>query len=236
MAVCISIIEVPVMDYWKKMWKYYFVLFLIVIMLGFSIAWIYKLVQSYHGRGPALLVLTITVMVVLLIAIAGAVHTHGICCEVRKQVETLEIPTDQPEGKKPMVLRILDLDIPPPHAACPTKVVEVKEADIQYEQLLCHPKKRRGKQSRYPKDQIRKTVLKWENKNSFIDTRNLEQFLADEFGYDGGVLQVATSTFYDWRRDVLKEIQEQQGHPPNPQAPPPSNTVPSVPNSPKKFS
>jgi len=224
------------MYHWKKMWKYYLVLLLIIVMVGLSITWVYQLVYSYHGRGPALLALTIAVMVALLIGIVGAVHTHNICCEVRKQVETLEIPTDQSEGKKPMVLRILNLDMPPPRVGYPARVVELKQADIQLEQLLCHPKKRRGKQSRYPKDQIRKTVLKWENKNSFIDTRNLEQFLADEFGYDGGVLQVATSTFYDWRRDVLKEIQEQQGHPPNPQAPLPSNTVPSVPNSPKKFS
>ncbi len=221
------------MDYWKKMWKYYLALFLIVVMLGLSIIWIYKLVHTYHGHGTALLVLTITVMAVLLIGIVGAVHTHGICCAVRKQVDALETPPDQVEKPKPVVLRILNLDMPPPNAACPTKVVEVKKADIQYEQLLCHPKKRRGKQSRYPKDQIWETVLKWENKNSYIDTRNLEQFLADEFGYDGGVLQVATSTFYDWRRDVLKEIQESQNHPPDPQAPPQSNTVPSVPNSPR---
>ena len=54
------------MDHLKEMWKYYLVLILIVAVLFYPISWIYKLVDSYFGRGAAHLVLTITVISVLM--------------------------------------------------------------------------------------------------------------------------------------------------------------------------
>ncbi|HLO27611.1 MAG TPA: hypothetical protein VK249_00660 [Anaerolineales bacterium] len=59
--------------------------------------------------------------------------------------------------------------------------------------------------------------MKWEKRDAFSGARTLEEFLEDEFGSSqDGILQVAPSTFYDWRRHVMKEIQERQNHHPNP--------------------
>jgi len=225
------------LDHWKKMWKHYLVLVLIVVVLFFSIAWIYKLVDSYLGKGAAQLTLTITVMSVLMIAIGGAKHTHSLCCEVRKHMAAQKTPVDQEERRKPVVLRILNMDLPPPPAPGTAPVVLETKEEVKYEELLSMPRKRRGKQSRYTEDRIWKTVLKWEKRDPFFDTRNLEEFLADEFGCSGdGILQVAPSTFYDWRHRVLKEIQEHEKHPPNPSATSPFKPNSSLPNSPEKFS
>lgn len=72
-------------------------------------------------------------------------------------------------------------------------------------------RKRRGKQTRYPEDRIRRVVLRWERRDPSFSARTLEEFLEEEFGCGpDGVLLVPTSTFYDWRRNVLKEIEEKQ--------------------------
>jgi hypothetical protein len=225
------------LDHLKKMWKHYLVLIFIVAILFFPIAWIYKLVNSYFGRGAAHLALTIIVMSVLIIAIGGATQTHNICREIRKQVANQKIPANQGERQKPVVLRILDMDLPPPQATCAAPVVVETKEEVRYEELLSIPKKRRGKQSRFSEDQIWKAVLKWEKRDPFFEARTLEEFLEDEFGCSGdGILQVAPSTFYDWRRNVLREIQERHSHPPCQLSTSSSKPTPSVPNSQKEFS
>lgn len=224
-------------DHLKKMWKYYLVLILIVAVLFFPIAWIHKLVESYLGRIAAHLALTITVMSILTIATGGARHTHSICRELRKQVGAQKTPADQGQQQKPVILRILNIDQPLPQASCTTPVVKETKEEVRYEELLSIPRKRRGKQSRFSEDQIWKAVLKWEKRDPFFEARTLEEFLEDEFGSShDGILQVAPSTFYDWRRHVLKEIQGRQNDPPNRLATSPSQRTPSVPNSQEKFS
>ena len=203
------------LDHLREMWKHYLLLILIVAVLFFPITWIYKLVDSYLGRGAALLTLTVTVMSILMIAIGGAKYTHSICCELRGQVPTREIPAVREEMRKSVVLQFLNIDLPVSQAAGNASVaMEIKE-EVRYEELLSIPRKRRGKQSRFSEDQIWKAVLKWEKRDSFFDARTLEEFLEAEFGSSqDGILQVAPSTFYDWRRHVIKEIRERQNHDP----------------------
>ena len=68
-------------------------------------------------------------------------------------------------------------------------------------------KKRRGKQPRFPEEKIRKAVIKWESRDPTFSVATLEEFLAQEFGSGpDGILLMSPSTFYDWRRRILKEI------------------------------
>ena len=85
------------------------------------------------------------------------------------------------------------------------------EQEQEIEEYLSFPRKRRGKQPRFPEEKIRKAVLKWERRDPSFSTRTLEEFLEQEFGSGpDGILLMAPSTFYDWRRHVLKEIEAQQ--------------------------
>ena len=140
------------LNHLREMWKHYLILILIVAVLYFPAAWIYRLVDRDLGRSPALLALTITVMSILMIAIGGARHTHNICCALRGHVATQE------NRRKPMVLQMLNIDPPVSQVA-----MELKE-EVSYEELLPISRKRRGKQSRFSQDQIWKAVLKWENR------------------------------------------------------------------------
>lgn len=221
-------------DHFKRMWKHYLTLVLIVVLVFISISWIYKIVQYLLGREAALLSLTLMVMAALILGIRGAVHTHQICLGVHKQVSTLEFAADNPEGQRPVVLRVLNIDLPPPQEPCPDPVVLKENEESPYAELLSFPRKRRGKQSRFPEDKIWKAVLKWEKRDAFFETRTLEEFLEQEFGCGhDGILQVAPSTFYDWRRSVLKEIEEHQNHPPSSHQKIPSTSYLSEPNSKK---
>jgi len=228
-------------DHFKRMWKHYLALVLIIALLFFSISWIYKIVQHFLGREAALLSLTFSVVAVLILSIRGAAYTHRICIQLRKQMRTLGLAVDNGEVHKPVVLRVLNIDLPPPQETCPDPVVPQANEDRLYTEMLPFPRKRRGKQSRFPEDKIWKAVLKWEKRDTFFETRTLEEFLEQEFGSGpDGILQVAPSTFYDWRRSVLKEIEEHQNlppnHPPSSHEKSTSKSYLSEPNSKKQFS
>jgi hypothetical protein len=80
--------------------------------------------------------------------------------------------------------------------------------------LLSFPKKRRGKQPRFSEEKISKAVLRWENRDPYFSVRTLEEFLAQEFGSSpDGILLMATTTFYDWRRRILKELESHEDKP-----------------------
>ena len=219
-------------DHFKRMWKHYLALVMIIALVFLSISWIHKIVHYILGREAALLSLTLTVMAVLILGIRGAVRTHQICREIHKQARTLELAADSPAGQKPVVLRVLNIDLPSPQQPCLNPVVSKENEESLYAELLSVPRKRRGKQSRFPEDKIWKAVLKWEKRDAFFETRTLEEFLEQEFGCGhDGILQVAPSTFYDWRRSVLKEIEEHQNHPPSYREKIPSKSYLSEPNS-----
>jgi hypothetical protein len=219
-------------DHFKRMWKHYLALLVIVALVFLSISWIYKIVHYLLGREAALLSLTLTVMAALILGVRGAVRTHEICRGIHKQVHTLEFAENNIEEHKPVVLRVLNIDLPSPQQPCPDPVVSKENEESLYAELISVPRKRRGKQSRFSEDRIWKAVLKWEKRDTFFETRTLEEFLEQEFGCGpDGILQVAPSTFYDWRRSVLKEIEEHQNHPPSCHEKIPSKSYTSVPNS-----
>ncbi len=224
-------------DHLKCMWRYYLALILIVALLCLPINWIYKTADAHLGKGIALITLTISVMSTLLTAVGGAMYTHRIYCDLRKRVKTLEFPVENGRVQTPVVLRVLKMDIPPPAPLSPNPVAIKVIDDELYPELLSLPRKRRGKQSRFPEDKIWKAVLKWERRDTFFEHRNLEDFLEDEFGIGGdGILLMAPSTFYDWRRYVLQEIQDHHHHPPCSGSKQQNQLTSSEPNSPKTFS
>ncbi|MCA9997428.1 MAG: hypothetical protein KDE56_16830 [Anaerolineales bacterium] len=196
------------MKHIKGLWGYYLVLFLLLILLTYPIHWIYIFFQIKFGQEAALIALSLAVMIVLIFIVRGAVHTHRLVRDLKQGR-----PAIPPDGQAPLILRLFRID---PRI----QVTESLEAGMpahasEFANLFKHPRKRnRGKPPRFPEADIRKAVLKWERRDPSTTALTLEQFLAQEFGSSpDGVLLMATTTFYDWRRRILKEIEEHEQQP-----------------------
>lgn len=197
------------MKYIKRLWGYYLVLFLLLILLTYPIHWIYIFFQVKFGQEAALIALSLAVMIVLIFIVRGAVHTHRLIHDLKQ--DRPAIPAD---GQAPLILRLFRIDPRIQNKSEQTETgtpVHVSELAS----LLKNPHKRnRGKPPRFPEADIRKAVLKWERRDPSTTALTLEQFLGQEFGSSpDGVLLMATTTFYDWRRRILKEIEEHEQQP-----------------------
>lgn len=194
----------------KRIWGYTVALLITMTILVFPLYWIYQLVQRRAGTEPALVALTITVAAILILGIRGGVEAHRIQRVLREEAAS-RARTQPGEDPKPVVLEVFGVELlqyDHPEAE-PQKRSSILDQEIQ--QLLSCPRKRRGKQPRFPEEKIRKAVLKWERRDPSFSARTLEEFLEQEFGSGpDGILLMAPSTFYDWRRAVLKEIEAQQ--------------------------
>jgi len=68
-------------------------------------------------------------------------------------------------------------------------------------------KSKRGRRSIYGDEVERRTVLKWEALDTRISPMTLEEFLVQEFGTSGGgTPKVPTTTFYGWRKKIIKDL------------------------------
>lgn len=196
------------MDQIKRMWGHYLALIIILTILVFPMYWIYKTVQHRLGNDAASLALAITVVLMLMLGVQGGVHAHRINRVLREEAAS----KSQPDGNaKPVVLEVLGVELLQYQHPAPDPGAQPENTEQETPEFSSLPRKRRGKQPRFPEDKIRKAVLKWERRDPSFSARTLEEFLEQEFGCGpDGILLMATSTFYDWRRHVLKEIESQQ--------------------------
>jgi hypothetical protein len=188
------------------LWGHYIALIVLSAILFFPIFWVYRFFRDSFGNEAALISLTITVMIVVIFIIRGAVHTHMIIRDLKRGAPC----ADRNEADIPLLFRILKI--------CPKLKNTISETQRSPDstnppvpQVTIFPRKHRGKQPRFPEDKIRKAVLKWENRDPSFSVATLEEFLGQEFGSGpDGILLMAPSTFYDWRTRVLKEIEAQK--------------------------
>jgi len=153
-------------------------------------------------------------MVMVVFGVRGAVHTHKIISILRKEIDDSNHHISPEKTKTPFVLKIFRID----RRCSQSPLSETKEhsekAISALYPFLSFPRKHRGKQPRFPEEKIRKAVLKWESRDPSFSSRTLEEFLAQEFGSSpDGILLMATTTFYDWRRRILKELEAHEHKP-----------------------
>ena len=190
----------------KKLWGHYVMLAITIITLIFPIFWVDKIVQEYIGDKPAMLATTVTVIVIMIFGVNGAVYTHKILSKLREELNERENQSPFAETEIPLVLKIFKIEDCCSRAPSFGNEAENK-SDVR-DCLISLPRKRRGKQSRFQEEKIRKAVLKWEDRDPSFSARTLEEFLYQEFGSGpDGILLMAPTTFYDWRRRVLKETE-----------------------------
>jgi hypothetical protein len=106
-----------------------------------------------------------------------------------------------------ILLRVFKIKCVPPEVTIQETDKEPDDVDASPPDFALFNKRRRGKQPRFPEEKIRRAVLRWENRDPFFSVATLEEFLAQEFGSGpDGILLMAPTTFYDWRRRILEEI------------------------------
>ena len=199
------------MNHIKRLWGHYLTLVILKAILAIPIYLIYRFFLHTLGKEAALLSLTITVMIVAILGIQGALHTHRIIQGLGRKINNSKDQEEAAKIKIPFVLKILKIEKAHSQSPVSESRKSSEETDPAPPQFISFPRKHRGKQPRFPDDQIRKAVLRWESRDRSFSARTLEEFLAQEFGSSpDGILLMATSTFYDWRRRVRKELEEQK--------------------------
>lgn len=202
------------MNHIKRLWAHYLVLMFFFTILSFSIHWVYRFFQYSLGREPALFSLTITIMIVVVFGIQGAIHTHRIVRMLQREIDASNKLLMPERTEIPFVLKVFKIDCCPLQRPLSETKNCSEEPDTVPLPFFSCPRKRRGKQSRFEEEKIRKAVLKWENRDPSFPSRTLEEFLAQEFGRSpDGVLLMAASTFYDARRRILKELEAHEHKP-----------------------
>ena len=201
------------MNHIKRLWGHYLAALILIAALAYPIYRVYKFFQTRYGQEAALIALTLTVMIVIYLVVRGAVHTHRLIRDLKRDLvndDGQELPTDRPI---PMIFKLFKIN---PSIRKKEKTEQGDpEGTIKFPPLFnLSPNRHRGKPPRFPREKIRKAVVKWESRDPSITALTLEQFLAQEFGSGpDGILLMATTTFYDWRRRILKEIESGEHQP-----------------------
>ena len=198
----------------RKMLRHYVALLIITILIAFSIAWIHQIVARSLGNDLALLALTFTVITVVAFVVRGAVYASRLEGYLRGQATALRNPPRPGATIKPFELKLFGVVLfRYPEIPFEFKVETQAEEGEVYQLEACASRRPLGKQPRFPEEKIRKAVLKWERRDRSFSARTLEEFLDQEFGTGpDGILLMAPTTFYGWRKRILSEIHTKSRH------------------------
>lgn len=200
------------MNHIKRLWGHYLALLILIAALSLPINRVYRFFQNKFGQEVALIALTMTVMIVIILVGRGAVHTHRLVRALKRDSKSHN--TTPPLHEHPLSLLFWIFKIDPFVKKNAQPVEEKLQGINEFQKLFNLSNRHRGKPPRFPKEQIRKAVLKWESRDPSITALTLEQFLSQEFGSSpDGILLMATTTFYDWRRRILKELESNEHKP-----------------------
>ena len=160
----------------------------ITLLLSLAIVWLYSTVRSSYGTAAAVLTLTVVTIIILTLICKGIQYAVAIEKAVQRR-NTIHI--DPSETK----------DVMEP---CASEISEHPQGRMYKPDSQAY--KRRGKHPRFPIRKIAQAVLKWERRDPQFISMNLTEFLEQEFGCGpDGILLMAPTTFYDWRRRILND-------------------------------
>lgn len=201
------------MNHIKRLWGHYLALLILIAVLAYPIYRVYQFFQTRFGQEAALIALTLTVMSVTILVVRGAVYTHRLIRDLKRELANHDDPSLLADRSIPLIFKLFKINPSIRKKEKPEKV-DIG-ANIEFLPLFnLSPNRHRGKPPRFPREKIRKAVVKWESRDPSITALTLEQFLAQEFGSGpDGILLMATTTFYDWRRRILKEIESGEHQP-----------------------
>ena len=86
------------MNHIKRLWGHYLALMILIATLAYPIYRVYQFFQTRYGQEAALIALTLTVMVVMILVVRGAVHTHRLIRDLKRDLaneDGQELPGDR---------------------------------------------------------------------------------------------------------------------------------------------
>lgn len=184
----------------------YLALLILGLLLSLPVYGIYHITQSRLGEPAASYMLAVTIGIILSIVFTVA----AIQQVLEGQARILKDPPAPGTRIEPYVVRFWGHKVYQyPEDPFIFEVPDAKPAGAEVMQLPLFDG-RRGKTSKFTYAQKRSAVLKWERRDPSISAITLEEFLRQEFGVtEDGILQVAPSTFYDWRARIRKDLQKE---------------------------
>jgi hypothetical protein len=183
----------------------------ITLLLSIAIGSLYLIVQSGYGTTAAFLALTVATVIILGLICKGIQYAAAIEKTIQSQLATTNPPSETKAAIGPFEVETWSHVI---HAQRQDEFsfdrpdIEIKDTNPS-ETCASNSlrSKRRGKQSRFPLNKIKQAVLKWEQRDPQFTSINLTEFLEQEFGCGpDGILLMAPTTFYDWRRRILNDL------------------------------
>jgi hypothetical protein len=199
--------------HFRKMRGHYIALIIItIIIIILSITWVYQIVSRSLGAEIALVALTFTLIIVIAFIVRGIIYASQLDGFLRGQAIALRHPPKPGTTIEPFEIKLFKLVLfRYPEVPFEFKVETQSGKGEVFQLEPCVRRRNRGKQPRFPKDKIRKAVLKWEKRDRDFSARTLEEFLDQEFGTGSdGILLMAPTTFYGWRTRILDEINAAQ--------------------------
>lgn len=181
------------------------------ISLGIPVLWFYQLIKANLGGTHnfiAWCTITCSILVVAFTSIVSFAIVYG--C-VKRQQHGQKQSLIHGTSFDPSVLRYWGRSIYQyPEGPPISGAFEHYEGNEETLPLsLLGNQRRKGKMSKYSYERQLKAVLKWERRNPYSCSMTLEQFLGREFGEThDGIPFVAPTTFYGWRKRILKEIEQ----------------------------
>lgn len=185
----------------------------IALLLIIMTRGLYSMVQVGYGSTAAFLTLMIFTIVILGLICKGVQYAVAIDKAMHNQITT-SINQHQTTGiTGPSRIKILGQALfqfseHEQHIETPRGgVIHETNAEIPESNRQTH--RHRGKHSRFPIGKITKAVLTWERRDPQFASLTLTEFLEQEFGASpDGILLMAPTTFYDWRRRVLRDLEK----------------------------
>jgi hypothetical protein len=186
----------------------FLVLLGITILLGVAIVQLYLIVQSGYGDNAAFLALTVITVIILGLMCKGIQYAAAL----EKAVKSTSLSNHQSAiTAKPVTTRIFGQELSQSsQGRFESEILETEKncnGQGKVFDIGDQPHKRCGKRSRFSISKITKAVLMWERRDPQFASLTLTEFLEQEFGSGpDGVLLMAPTTFYDWRRRVLRDL------------------------------
>jgi len=183
----------------------------ITLILATATGWLYVMVQAGYGASAAFLALMIITMFILGLICKGIQYAAALEKALQGAVGPEIKPAPTPNSDRAVDPGISGQGLFSfPHGRYTAETDRAKTTDENESEIPepgFAPRRRRGKHSRFPISRITKAVLAWERRDPQFTALTLTEFLEQEFGSGpDGILLMAPTTFYDWRRRVLRDL------------------------------